>query len=102
MSLDYPFYEELVRRRHPAAKWWLVGDRLYYLGLLPTLAAFSGLLPSLGYIWLVDRNRGGVLFVLCAVVLLVGPLVWLLGAHLKEVAYRMAERDGIRPEDHGR
>ena len=28
MSLDYPFYEQLVRRRHRAAWWWLAGDRL--------------------------------------------------------------------------
>lgn len=33
MSLDYPLYEELRRRGHKAAKWWRVGDTLYYLGL---------------------------------------------------------------------
>ncbi len=37
MSLDYPFYQELKRRQHPAAKWWWLGDALYYLGLLPAL-----------------------------------------------------------------
>ena len=42
MSLDYPFYEQLVRRRHRTAGWWLVGDRLYYLGLIPALLAIAG------------------------------------------------------------
>ena len=39
MSLDFPFYEELRRRKHPGAKWWMLGDRLYYLGLLPAMLA---------------------------------------------------------------
>lgn len=37
MSLDFPFFEELRKRRHPAAKWWRLGDGLYYLGLLGTV-----------------------------------------------------------------
>lgn len=47
MSLDYPYYEELCRRKHRAAWWWLVGDRLYYLGLLPGVLA----LPAAGVLF---------------------------------------------------
>ena len=95
MSLDYPFYEQLVRRRHRAAWWWLVGDRLYYLGLLPAMLAVPGsgvalLAGFLGYGW-VWLAVGTGTFV-------VGALVFLAGAFLKEHAYALAERDGIRPE----
>ena len=56
MSLDYPYYEELCRRKHRAAWWWLVGDRLYYLGLLPAMLAVPGagvaiLAGLLGFGW---------------------------------------------------
>ena len=47
MSLDYPYYEELCRRKHRAAWWWLVGDWLYYLGLLPGMLA----LPTAGILF---------------------------------------------------
>jgi hypothetical protein len=60
VSLDYPFYEELVRRGRRAAWWWLVGDRLYYLCVLPAMLAVPGtgiaLLAGLfgfGWGWLV-------------------------------------------------
>jgi hypothetical protein len=95
VSLDYPFYEELVRRGHRAAWWWLVGDRLYYLGLLPALLAVPGtgvaLLAGLfdfGWGWLV---AGAVTFV-------VGAAVFVAGAYLKQHAYVLAERDGIAPK----
>jgi hypothetical protein len=65
MSLDYPFYDELRRSQHLAAKWWLWGDILYYLGLLPAvilaIPALWSLLRLRSAAWL-DGRRG---FCLC-------------------------------------
>lgn len=92
MSLDYPFYEELCRRKHRAAWWWLLGDRLYYLGLLPAALAVPGagvaLLAGLlgwGWYWLVAD----------VAVFVLGAVVFVLGSSLKGHSYRLAERDGI-------
>jgi hypothetical protein len=95
MSMDYPFYEKLVRERHRAAWWWLVGDRLYYLGLIPAAMAFSGIVPALmmgllghGWKWLT----------VASVVLVIGAVVFVIGGSLKNYAYNLAERDGIEPQ----
>lgn len=92
MSLDYPYYEELCRRKHRAAWWWIVGDRLYYLGLLPAMVAAPGAvvalvagLLGLGWRWLV----------LALITFPIGAAVLVLGASLKGHAYTLAERDGI-------
>jgi hypothetical protein len=92
VSLDYPYYEELCRRKHRAAWWWLVGDRLYYLGLLPAMLAVPGagvaLLAGLlgfGWHWLLST----------VVVFVVGAVVFVVGGSLKGHAYTLAERDGI-------
>jgi hypothetical protein len=94
VSLDYPFYEQLVRRRHRAARWWLVGDRLYYLGLIPALAAFAGIVAAivaglLGFGW-------GWLGV-AAVCFVAGAVVFVIGGSLKGHAYELARRDAITP-----
>ena len=96
VSLDSPFSEELVRRSHGAAWWWLVGDRLYYLGLLPAMLAVPGtgaaLLAGLfgfGWGWLV----------VAAVTFVAGAVVFVIGSSLKRHAYDIAEReDGIIPK----
>lgn len=92
MSLDYPFYEELCRRGHRAAWWWLIGDRLYYLGLLPALLALPGGLLALGagiagggWHWLIAS----------AVVFVAGVVVHSVGVSLKKHAYHLAREAGI-------
>lgn len=94
MSLDYPFYEQLVRRRHRAARWWRIGDRLYYPGLL---SALFGLMfaPAYSVFW-PDGGRTPVVASVVAIGLGVGVL--LAGAWLKGRAYTLAARDGIHPE----
>ena len=92
MSMDHPFYEELCRRKHPAARWWVVGDVLYYLGLIPACVAVSLVLgglvaPLLGMGWQY-AIVGAVLLPFCIVVFVVGAVV-------KNHAYVLAERDGI-------
>jgi hypothetical protein len=92
VSLDYPYYEELCRQKHRAAWWWLVGDRLYYLGLLPAMLSVPGAgvalvagLLGFGWQWLI----------LAAVVFPVSAVVFVVGSSLKGHAYTLAERDGI-------
>jgi hypothetical protein len=92
MSLDYPFYEELRRLKHRGAKWWIIGDRLYYLGLLPAITAIPG--AGVGLIYLL-MGRGWGCLIAWAAVFAVGTLVFFVGASLKSHAYRLAERDGI-------
>jgi hypothetical protein len=98
MSLDYPFYEELRRRRHKAAKWWLIGDCLYYLGLLPAMLALPMsvllciLCPILGWSW-----RYPVVAFGC---FLGFAVVFLIGAELKRYSYILAGKDGIDINDY--
>jgi hypothetical protein len=92
MSLDYPFYEELCRRKHRAAWWWLIGDRLYYLGLLPAGAFVPGAVLALGAGLL---GWGWSWLLLAAVTFVLGAVVFVVGSSLKGRSYRLAERDGI-------
>ena len=93
MSLDYPFYDELRRRGHHAAKWWRIGDALYYLGLIPALLfavtavalLVACLLSSLSWIYLGWSLVGVVL----------GVVVNIGGGMIKGHSYTLAEKDGI-------
>lgn len=94
MSLDYPFYEELRRRGSPAARIWLIGDRLYYVGLLggplAALVALAGAWSSSAL------SRLG----LCVLSLLAGGAIFIAGACLKQASYRIAKDDGLDPDDY--
>jgi hypothetical protein len=92
VSLDYPYYEELCRRGHRAALWWLVGDRLYYLGLLPAMLAVPGAAVGLGAGLL---GFGWHWLAVAAITFPVGAAVFVVGSSLKGHAYILAERDGI-------
>jgi hypothetical protein len=97
VSLDYPFYEQLKRRRHPAAKWWRLGDALYYLGLVPAVfTALPALISLLDVVcgWWPSRRPWPLVTFLAAV------LVFLAGARLKLRSWRMAARDGIYVDDY--
>lgn len=96
MSLDYPFYEELCRRKHPARWWWIVGDRLYYLGLLPAMVATMGIPFELLHRTLHHYRLIPIPWLL--VVIGGGIPLFLLGAQLKEWAYQLVERDGVTAE----
>jgi len=96
MSLDYPFYEELRRRQHPASKWWRIGDILYYVGLLPAVTlAF----PTL---WSLFKLPSGVsrwqLWILS--LFIVFGAIFVLGTQFKLKAWRMAAKDGINVNDY--
>lgn len=92
MSLDYPFYEELCRRKHRAAWWWLVGDGLYYIGLL---SAVLGISVSAWVLGMGVLGRGWRPLIPAGFMFLVGVAVFFIGSSLKRRAYVLAERDGI-------
>jgi hypothetical protein len=97
MSLDYPFYEELRRRQHPAAKWWRWGDALYYLGLLPAV-----ILAIPAFVSLLKLPFSGIArwqaWVLSLFALFFG--IFVLGTRLKLKAWKMAAKDGINVNDY--
>lgn len=97
MSLDYPFYEELRRRKHPAARWWKWGDVLYYVGLVPSvILVLPALLPLSGPVAAaLPHWKTWVLSLLGFFV-----AIFLLGSWLKAKAWRMAKRDGIDVNDY--
>ncbi len=96
MSLDYPFYEELCRRKHRAARWWLIGDRLYYLGLYSAILAFAGAGVAGGVVGILGLRGIGLHWFWAALGTFVGgAVVCFVGACLKGHAYSLAERDGI-------
>lgn len=96
MSLDFPYYEALRRRKHPAGVWWRVGDTLYYLGLLATGGGFAlavvGVLKGafgLGWRWLS----------MAPAVFFAGVATCFIGLTAKGRAYTLGERDGISAAD---
>ena len=98
MSLDFPFYEELRRRNHPAAKWWRIGDTLYYIGLLPLfpLVPFS-IANVIRYLF--GYSSFGVM--ICFLVLsTLSFSVFYCGARLKGHSYSLAAKDGIDVDDY--
>jgi len=91
MSLDYPFYEELKRRRHPAAKWWRLGDVRYYLGLLPAMLMAIPAVISLICLS-ITQSRSQLLIIFFFVA---ATIVFVVGALLKRRAWTIAAKDGI-------
>ncbi len=93
MSLDYPLYEEMLRRKSRAAKYWRTGDILYYIGLLSAVGSpmlfllasgAKAALPVKSDLRPVARAVG-----------LLGVCVFLLGSFLKSVSYTIAKKEGI-------
>jgi hypothetical protein len=96
MSLDYPFYEELRRRQHPAAKWWRWGDALYYLGLTPAIVLAIPALWSLGTS--ISNLARWQVWVLSLFAFFVA--VFFVGTQLKLKSWKMAAKDGINVNDY--
>lgn len=98
MSLDMPFYEELRRQGHPAARTWFVGDRLYYVGLLIAFLAMAG--GAISVVGALAGWFGWLYLLLTAGLFVLGAGVFLAGASLKGRSYRVAARDGINVDDY--
>lgn len=98
VSLDVPFYEELRRRGHPAARIWLVGDCLLVLGQFTAAVMFVCLAVAVVGALAGWFNWYAVLLAigLCAF----GVAMFLSGGRLKGRSYRLAVRDGIHVDDY--
>lgn len=100
MSLDYPFYEELCRRKHPAAKWWRWGDMLYYLGLVPALLLLLPILLTLSPLPTPFSERLPQLVTWIRYLFGLFVTIFLLGSWLKGKSWRMAKQNGIDVNDY--
>lgn len=92
--MDYPLYEELCRRKHPASKWWLIGDRLYYIGLLPAGMSLVAI-PVVALFSLIGQDNWNV-FWLAVVTFPIALAVFFIGSSLKGYVHRVAEREEIK------
>lgn len=94
MSLDFPYYEQLRRRRHPAAIWWRVGDVLYYLGLLAMFVAIPAASIGLNRAFVgAGRSLSWAAFGAG----IGGACAFAVGCLAKGRAHEMGARDGILP-----
>lgn len=93
MSMDYPLYEEMIRRKSRGRWFWRIGDWLYYIGLLIFLSSpiFIGMVV---YVKLTKTGKGSPLAA-GALWALFGACVFLLGGWLKNLSYSIAEKEGI-------
>ena len=98
MSLDYPFYEELKRRAHPAAKWWRIGDILYYVGLL--FAVLWAAVVALLIMMALSGFGSWWSPLIIAPCFVASVTVFIIGTILKGHSYSMAMRDGINVNDY--
>ena len=92
MSLDYPLYEEMRRRKSLGAPIWLLGDRMYYLGLFIVIFSVLGGIAIAQFPRLEEWYAG--------VGLVTGIVCFGVGVRLKSKSYTLAERDGINVQDY--
>jgi hypothetical protein len=93
MSLDYPLYEEMVRRKSRGRWFWRMGDYLYYIGLLTLCGS-----PVLYLIFTGSKAAGlGTPnpHLVAGVAGLLGICVFMLGGFLKGISYTIAKKEGI-------
>lgn len=93
MSMDYPLYEEMLRRKSRGRWYWRIGDVLYYIGLLTAVSSPVLFLMANGAR---DAFPGKPdLRLVAGAVALLGICVFLLGSFLKSVSYTIATKEGI-------
>lgn len=89
MSLDYPLYEEMVRRKSRGRIWWRVGDFLYYLGLLAVMFSVP---MGIGHMVLANSLAIGLRYLIAFVA---GVVVFFIATKLKAYLRLLATQDGI-------
>jgi uncharacterized membrane protein len=103
MSLDYPLFEEMRRRNSKAAKWWRIGDILYYVGLIGGFTWLLTVIGNLIYLAFSENliSQNYLRFVLRSFLILGGfILLFFLGGYFKKLSYQIAAKEGINPSDY--
>ena len=98
MSLDYPYYEELRRRKHPAAIWWRIGDTLYYLGLLSAILSICATVAAL-FVAILSLDSGWRSLWAAPIAFVASGMILVIGHLAKGHAYTLGERDGISAKE---
>jgi len=88
-SLDYPLYERMQKKAPRAAKYWLIGDRLFHAGLF--LAMLS--MPALVFAYTQAGLRAIFVWMIAAVAGSAGTLGF--GIYFKRESYKLAIKAGI-------
>jgi hypothetical protein len=88
-SPDYPLYERMQKRAPQAAKYWLIGDRLFHTGLFLTMMS----MPALFLAYTQAGLRAILAWVVAALAGSVGTLG--LGIYFKRESYKLAIKAGI-------
>lgn len=83
MSMDYPFYEEMVRRGSRGRWFWRIGDWLYYIGIFVFMFGIpAAALLKIGTLKIGLVGVSGIVIFVCGVV-------------LKNISYWIAKREGM-------
>ena len=88
-SLDYPLYERMKKKAPQAAKYWLIGDRLYHAGLFLTMTS----IPALFFAYTQAGSGGILIWIIGAMAGSVG--IFGLGIYYKRESYKLAIKAGI-------
>lgn len=88
-SLDYPLYERMKKKAPQAAKYWLIGDRLYHAGLFLTMLS----IPALFFAYTQTGLKGIFIWIIGAMAGSVG--IFGFGIYYKRESYKLAIKAGI-------
>jgi hypothetical protein len=88
-SLDYPLYERMKKQAPQAARYWLLGDRLFHAGLFLTMTS----MPALFFAYTQAGLRALWVWIIAAGAASAGTLGF--GIYFKREAYKLAIKAGI-------
>jgi len=88
-SLDYPLYERMKKKAPQAAKYWLIGDRLYHAGLFLTMMS----IPALFFAYTQTGSGGMFTWIIGVMAGSVG--IFGFGIYFKRESYKLAIKAGI-------
>lgn len=88
-SKDYPLYEKMEGKSPRAAKYWMMGDRLYHAGLFLTMLC----IPAVFYVY--TQMGSSEIFIWMMGALLGSMGIFTVGIYLKRESYKLAIKAGI-------
>ena len=88
-SLDYPLYERMKKKAPQAAKYWLIGDRLFHAGLFLTMMS----IPALFFAYTQSGLKAIFIWIIVAAAGSAGIIGF--GIYFKRESYKLAIKAGI-------